>query len=394
MNKTEYHQRYREKQIEKHGSIEAYNQYLANRKREQRRKKKLEKEKSAPPVIQNIDSTNIMELANQLKSLADRLLAQDTSNHEIQTIIQYVREQKPIIEKIESNEVKDISEAIFVAKSKSLKSYKATTHRNIMNKLKFLSNKIAGKWDLNLFHDTDRVLDFINTYWSNPNTRQAYLQAISGLLRYVKGFEKVYSIYSNKSVDHRKKLTYEDNKLLKSKKESKAWLDWDEIVESVDVSTLTSKERAIVGLYVLIPPRRIAMIKHLKLGDGNDTNYNYLTNDTIIMNNYKTSHLYGQYVINLPDKLKQILRDYIIQYRINPNEHVFQTATGKPYSNYISTIFRNSFKKATGKPITQQILRHIYVSHRMKEDLDLNDKIEIAKSLGHSVSMFAKYNRR
>ena len=384
VSKAESNRRYLERQIKKYGSETAYKEHLAQKKRENRAKKKIE------PVV---PSVGVEELAKQLAELSARLNSSNISQDRVNTIIRYVEAVKPYVEKIESKNVKDLSEAIFICKSKSIKNYKLKTHTALMKKIEYLGKKIDPNWSFELFKDTKRVLKFIDSNWINQNTKQAYYQALAGITRYIKGFESAYKIYSETSIKNRKELTHEQNKLQKSTKEGALWVDWSELEVASEVDGLDVRERAMIALYTLIPPRRLSLIKYLVRGTGNDMKYNYLDGDKIILNNYKTYNKYGTYTIELPEKLQKIINQYITEYDIKNGDVVFCNSKGKVYSNYISTVLSKAFQKAVGKQITQQILRHSYVSHRLKEQLNLNDKIEIARSLGHSISMFERYNR-
>lgn len=387
VSKAESNRRYLERQIKKHGSQEAYKAYLAQKKRESRAKKNTE---SIEPVI---PSGGIEELAKQLAQLSARLSQPNITQNEVNTIIHYVEAVKPHVERIDSKQVKDLSEAVFTCKCKSIKNYKLKTHTALMKKIEYLGKKIDPNWTFELFKNTERVLKFIDSNWSNKNTKQAYLQALAGITRYIEGFESAYKIYSETSIKNRKQLTHEQNKLEKSKKEGELWVDWSELEVASENKALNSKERAMIALYTLIPPRRLSLIKYLVRGSGTDMKYNYLDGNKIVLNNYKTCTKYGTYTIELPERLQKIMSEYITEYNIKIGDIVFPNSKGKVYSNYISTVLSKTFQKSVGKPITQQILRHSYVSHRMKQPLNLNDKISIARELGHSISMFERYNR-
>ena len=196
VSKEESNRRYKEKQIKKHGSEDAYKAHLAQKKRESRKKNKI-----IEPVVSNI---GIEELVKQVAELSARLNSINTNPSKINTVIRYVEAVKPHVEKIESKQVKDLSEAVFTCKSKSIKNYKLKTHTNIMKKIEYLGKKIDTNWTFELFKDTERVLKFIDSNWSNQNTRQSYLQALAGILRYLEGFESAYDVYSKASIENRK----------------------------------------------------------------------------------------------------------------------------------------------------------------------------------------------
>ena len=421
LSKKIQNQRFKEAQIKKFGSEDAYKAHVAAKKKAYREKKKQQKaaemqklESKVAPIRRSARlqsnsaegnaNAEANQLAEQLAKLSLELKNVKIGDGKVPTVIEYVEKKiKPQLNQLEMKGCNDLSDAIYQVKLKTLKGrYKESTHKGIMSKLKFLGRLLTddsftcNEKSFEVFKDTKRVLSFINDNWSNANTRQGYVQALSGILRYIADFNDVYKVYSDASIEGRNKLTREENELKLSAKERKLWMSWDKLEKSSDSKNLNSRERAMIALFTLIPPRRLTIAKWLVYGTGKDKNYNYLNlrDGKIILNNYKTNTTYGQYIIKIPVKLKQILAKYIKDSRIKFGKPLFPNSKGGFYSNYISTVLSKTFNKAVGKPITAQILRHSYVVYRMKNrNLNLNQMGKIAKSLGHSEKMLQRYNR-
>lgn len=394
LSKKESNQKYKAKLIQKYGSEEAYREAMRIKKSEYRQKKRELKEKQ-----KEVEKQNEIDVSNISKSLMQ--LSQKVKQGDINITIKEIPKMvDKAIRKIELKQFEKLSEAIFITKTKYLKSYKRNTHDNTMKRLMHLGKCIKpdfklDKDDFQIFKGSDMIIKFIEDKWSNVNTRLGYVNSLVSILKYIGGFEDAYEAYLKYSMNTRMKKEIDDGKLKLSSKERKLWIKWPILSKLTDNKALDSKTRAIVGLYTLIPPRRLGLIKWLKYGTGKDINFNYLNlrENKIILNMYKTYTTYGQYVISIPDKLKQILKEYIKEYKIQFGKPLFPNSKGDFYSNYVSSVVSKAFEKASGKRITVNIIRHSYVVEQLKHKRTINEKKAIARSLGHSLSMLSIYDR-
>lgn len=170
------------------------------------------------------------------------------------------------------------------------------------------------------------------------------------------------------------------------KKKSITALDWSKITELI-----------ILSLFVLQPPRRILdyMIMYIvqKLPKQMDTEINYLSlsTNTFYFNNYKTSGTYKTQEVPVSDRLQEILECYI---KIHPLKITAKTGIpllcnyeGNPFStsNQITKILNKIFMRYTGKKISINLLRNIFLTDKFKPQ---NDKLnDTAYDMGTSASM-------
>ena len=320
------------------------------------------------------------------------------------------RQSKKVAKSLPNNLANNLYDSVFALKTKALKSYKASTHKTVMAKVANLGKSLtlaksidlardAFKHDIEsygVFKDVNRVIEFISNKWSNNNTRLAYITALSGVLKYVAGFETQYEQYSKLSIEYRRNLDVINDELELSDREKKLWYPWDRLSKASNDRTIDTKTRAIVALYSLIPPRRLSMIQYLIYSDDKrDDNVNYLTTNMrkIILYRYKTSQTYGRYVIDINGKLRKILKAYISEYRITVGSPMFPNRNGEFYGNYISKLVSKAFNTVIGIPISNQVIRHSFVSHMLSKPTSLNRRKHLARSLGHSPNMLERYNR-
>jgi hypothetical protein len=210
----------------------------------------------------------------------------------------------------------------------------------------------------------------------------------------------------------REKLLGENNK---TKHEKAVWDDLEDLkakVRKIDpLDSLSAMvDKALLSLYTELPPRRLEykdlVIKRLRTaGKGpptkDDKNYIEVSPQNIvkriILNKYKTSKIYGQFVfvnkdINryLINGLKPLLDkredgDYLFQNR-RDNSKLIDT------SNF-SAMIKDAFMRRIGKPIKVNDLRHMYASKLWEKNPTNNELKENAARMGHSVETSLQYRR-
>jgi hypothetical protein len=101
----------------------------------------------------------------------------------------------------------------------------------------------------------------------------------------------------------------------------------------------------------------------------------------LYMNDYKTSSSYGPSEIVLPNYLSNLLKKWAQFMALVSEDDLFP----KVSKNQITHILQRTLKKYTGKPLSTQMLRKIYVSSRFGKDK--KNREEVAKSMQHSVGI-------
>ena len=157
------------------------------------------------------------------------------------------------------------------------------------------------------------------------------------------------------------------------------------------VSTIKdATEKLLVSLYVDIPPVRldyadVRIVDKLKDIPVEDDIQNYyaMRENTIVLRDYKTKRIYGEYKYKLLPKHKALIK-YIVS--DTGQKYLFINPTTKlPYSNNKFGVYLTEvFKKYYNKPITLLDLRHIYASHYSIEKYGLEKVKEVAGRMLHS----------
>ena len=282
-----------------------------------------------------------------------------------------------------------------------IKKFKPTVSDNTINQYNFTLNKIgkligASPEDIKPFKNLDKVREAIEHL--SDNTKKNYLSNIIVLLKAKKTAEEVIKKFDTerqKYVD-----IYEDglSNGTKSEKQTANWADFEEIekvrlsikkeVHNAKIKTkvqngkITPADRKLyqdyllISLYTLLPPVRldygdmenISKTEYDDLGEKKEF-HNYLVMDKksafFSMNEYKTSHKYGEKKIDIPPELLRIIKSYM---RINKTGFLLIDNRNKQLgANGITKHLTRIFKNKLGKSISASMLRHIYLTTKYKD---------------------------
>ncbi len=256
----------------------------------------------------------------------------------------------------------------------------------------------------NLFLKVPDVIEFMKRY--KESTRKTYYVSIASKIKNEEGFKAAYNAYTHEYLKLAKKLSAitGDNKL--SPEEKQNWVSW-EVLTKAYKAIRDPRSRALITLYTLIEPRRRGLAVSLiaeqsgkKLsGDNNYMIFNKNGKPSkIILNHYKTSKTYGQYIIPLTGKklrpLREAFTEHISKNNISLGSYIFGTLKGEIMTpSNMSTEFKNAFMAAIGKEITFNLIRHIRISEFLNINRSINEKKQLAEAMGHSLEVQATYNR-
>lgn len=274
----------------------------------------------------------------------------------------------------------------------SIKTYKSI--------LSNLYKKVSGI----LINDDTDIRDF---FCKNANDVLKYLEdhplsrrktTLSALVVLCSNNEKVKDKYRAQLLEDGEKFKEEErkNSNVKSEKEEKNWVDWDEVVEihnqlGKEVNPLFTKSKVsdgefnkvqdyvLLSLYVLNDPRRSMDYASMRIKNINkkDTSENYMDKMNFIFNKYKTAGLYGQQKVPISSKLKAVLNKWV---KFTPYEYLLVSPSSeKPLS--VSQI-THRLNGIFGKKVSSNMLRHSYLSHLYP----VEKMKEIAHNMGHSVN--------
>jgi hypothetical protein len=314
----------------------------------------------------------------------------------------------PIPAKYAKNGLSGIVDMIYQIKLKKLssqkKSIKKTSVQQQFNKVVNIYKAMNDKpmKSLKWLVKTGDVIKFIknNDKWKTNESKNSQLQAISGIIGAVPSMGEYYKIYSAASTAGRKKITKITDKNLLSDSEKKNIVKWGEIDNIMDTSNVVKNmkpfDKALIGFYTLLPPRRVESVALLQLATAKtamDPTKNYIIVNKnmkpvkLIYNVYKTFKYHGVQTIVIPKKLANILHDYIKHAKLTFGDSLFGDVVN--FSEKISQVFGRYIKKK----ITANALRRAFISDYLSKPRSIAARKNIASLMGNSIDVQQKYLR-
>lgn len=248
-------------------------------------------------------------------------------------------------------------------------------------------------------NEKEKVLKYLSE--STPNKRKTILAALIALL----GRENAES-YREQMVKDADAYAREQRLQKKTETQKTNWMSQDEIMELYrqlerDTKHLLSKSNlsmhelqalqnfVILSVYVLIPPRRLLDYTAFKLRNIDTEKDNFMKGNTFVFNHYKTRQKYGQQVVNIPVKLRNIIQKWA---KKHDNDYLLFTERKTPIAQSRLT---QTLNKIFGRNLSVNMLRHIYISDRVLPDQPaLTDLEKTAEEMGHSVDTQTLYKKR
>jgi hypothetical protein len=191
------------------------------------------------------------------------------------------------------------------------------------------------------------------------------------------------------------KTEEEDAKQEKNVKQKENWIEWSEVnqvyndlegkvkplfkLKSLSKSMIRIiQQYVMLSLFVKIKPRRTMDWIDFKLRNFDKTKDNYMEGNKLIFNSFKTKKYLGKQVIDLPKDLKKILNEWS---KINTKDNLLFDTKGNPMN---ASKFTQELYNIFGKNISTNMLRHIYLSHLLKNTPALLKLQENMKDMGQT----------
>jgi hypothetical protein len=382
-----------------------------------------------------LDKSQRKQINKLTKDIKEELIKSLNTKEEINvpTIVQILKARvKKTQIKVDNTTTKN---SIVDAILKANPNMKRATIRQYVGDVGNIYNKMFKKdFKYNNFDwlkDDEKVLDFINDYYSNLSSKRTNIGRIYNLLPYLAGLDYLVDRYKGykKSVDDVYDKQREEGKLTTAEK--KLWLPWETIKEKVR-SVTNLHDSLLTKLYTDIPPRRTRAYCLLKVVKGNVPDKKLKSNDIIpeswtkseqeisndrgvkysdynyavfksgklvkiILNQYKTANKYGVYEItDIPASIQQASTLYLSEAKFDAGDPLFPNNQNKHYTNQgFSGLIKDTFERHTKKRIGSNILRHSFATDWSitNPNPTLKKQKEVAKQLGHKAEMFQQYKR-
>lgn len=296
-----------------------------------------------------------------------------------------------------------INEIIIKLKEKGLNE---TSINKYIRDLILLNNNKEFK-NLNFLKNTDKIYKYIDINDYKITTKRNYYNSINViLLLYYPKFKKLQNIYYNKFSEYNEIIKKLNGKISDEKQDK--YIDYTEILNiyenlknKININNYNNVEKInkdeynilleylTFSLYILQEPRRnkdyleMYIIKEKTKLLNNDKNYLHFEKSIFIFNNYKTSKIYDQQIININNELLDIIKIY---YKFHPlknnNESIIPFLVSYKGTHLNNNNSINEILSKINKNLNSTMIRHSFITYMFKDN-NIKSK-NIASNMGHS----------
>ena len=305
----------------------------------------------------------------------------------------------------------------FAKITQELKDSKVQTNKYVGVSESTIKNYIAK---LRFFEKNDvlndKLIDYINTTYTNLNTRGAYQVAITGTAKHSPTFaEYLGKELIDLMIKENEKVSSEvrgiSGNQTKTEKEEENWIDLKDLKKLFKEkrNEFSIQDQLLISMYILMPParldyHRVKIIRSSFIDPETGLPENVKETDNFLriykksgrnytdlhLKEYKTSATYGDFKERLPKPITDLILSLPIT-----QEYLFQKKSGGSFSSpeTYAIYLRTVFNKLTGKNLSVDILRHIFLTDFRKGEKSTEKKQEIARKMMNSVEQQTEYLR-
>jgi len=238
------------------------------------------------------------------------------------------------------------------------------------------------------------------TITNTPENRHLFIGAITAYVRHElvshKDYKGLFETWNRLLKTNDEPLNARNFTGEPTERQKEKMVDWKTVIKVRDELPL-SATKILLAMYSYIPPQRGGDFYDLKIytKDPKTTEGNYIVleshNHRLVMNDYKTEKVYGQFQIPLVEPLVKLLSEYWEKHN-NPHNALFiKSDREEPYDRKMfSNWATRRLTEVFGKPMTLTAIRHSFIS---AEDFN-RPIVEVknsASAMTHSVGQHLGY---
>jgi len=378
---------------------EQYKKTQAEKMREYRRKR-IERESQLNPIvkveepIRTIDLTKfeaqpIKQTKGQKKAISNDIIPL------------YLRSNKEITEGTLNDYISKLNIVHKLFLSTPLNTIQKAEIQKAIKGNKFDKSLI----DMSYFIDIAKVIKKLREIYANDNTFRGYVNAISVLLSRLDDFKKQYQLIAKVNIEFSKSYNDERDKHIIADEDKNKLISFTPEEINTNILKLKKIEDKILYAFSVYLLRRLE-IRFLKLAyeDNEEENENLLIVDkkynpsVVIFNEYKTAKVFKKQVVEIPDEIKALVKEYLTTKKINIGDYVFGLArNNKEYISQgnFSTKIKNVFNKLYDANITNRWIRMAYATEKGGKVVDAVEEFDKdASKLSHSNKVHRQYIKK
>ena len=285
--------------------------------------------------------------------------------------------------------------------------YTITSFESSLKRIEKIYDKKLNELDLKYLIDVEDVIKHLDENCFSLNTKIGTISTLSKCIKILDGPLSLQDKFVKKLNSLMTERNTEEQKQKKSLTESNNWVEFpimEKKVNSLVTKMLSEdldfnrfRDYMCLSLFVLNTPTRLGNYLSCKVlrnvpenKDDLSKSYNYIykNNDgfyKFIFNKYKTSKTLGSKEKKIKNKnLNAILDRYLNHYN-KDNKYFLVDILGKEIKQTVFTeILKSQTKILFKKSFSVNLIRHSYLTHFLKQDSTLIEKITVASDMHQS----------
>jgi hypothetical protein len=282
-------------------------------------------------------------------------------------------------------------------RKKGISDNSVKTYVSLLKSLYYLKHDKSKEIDPKWFSNQDEIIELLKD--KTPSSRKTTYSALVCITddndKYRKNMMEDAMVYNKHISSQTKSETQKENwktfdevkKIYESNyAKVKPLLNSGEELNKKDYSTLEDFIILSLTCGYWIPPRRSQDWVDFKIKNFNPKEDNCIIKGNFVFNKYKTAKFYHEQLVEIPKGLKLIISKWV---KINKGDWLICDHYGKQLTNV--KLSQRLNKIFDGLKISTSMLRHIYLSDKLKDVPKLQELEKLAHDMGHSLKEQLEY---
>ena len=293
-----------------------------------------------------------------------------------------VRQTIEIITKIQ-NELEESQEP----SGRGSNGLSAKTIKNYIDRL-FKTLQKNGGWN--------DLVGWVEKTYPSKNTQTSFYSGYLGAAKHSPTFKKKIADQADEIRETQMNLVKARTQVQDTHTHIKKVVSYDELMELLP--KLTGQEALMLGMYVLIPPKRgdygkVKLLKHDEVKDTEELNFLDVDTFELTIKDHKTRATFQFLKEKLPVEVRKLFRK---SFKQAPRRYLFIQENGEPYKD---TDAFTKWVRATlgphfpGRVVGIDALRHAYITEFHEGSKTYAEQKELATSMGHSHAENQRYRQ-